>query len=470
MPTFDGDALTITLDTGVTAVDVKADLYGPWKEWVKVGTNMRFPLAFRPDGGAPLSAIINQGSYFFLNNAAGWRIRPPEENITVYLTGNLAVEDTDKPAFVPTVGTFTAAILGLQPVTQGVVPAMAEQLEYASFNGGVTIDTVDGAPGTAYPLGTTGSPVDNLADALSIAEALGFRKLFILGDLTVGAAESVASYEIIGEGATLSMTRTLVTLTAGCVTSNALWKECRITGRQGGESTYEHCIIDGLTNAHCHFVECGFIHPTAPATSTMQLASGVGSTHDAFYSECYGDYGTVTVDRNGAGVTETFDRWVGRLKFINNNRASGNGTIYVNMQGGTITIEASCTTGAFVITGECEVVNNSGGSTVDTDAVCSTAGVADAVAALGNWDAVGVVSIAPSPLAAIAAELAALPVETSATLIEAMRLMLSAMAGKVSGGAGPTVRFRNAVDDTKDRIVATVDADGNRTTVAVDVT
>ena len=116
---FDGINLIITLDSGVTEVDVREDIYEPWKEWVRAG-NAAFPAAFRPLGGDPLTALINAGSYFFLNNTVGWRIKPPEEDITIYLTGNLAVEDVSLPAFVPTDGNFTTAILGLQQVTQGV--------------------------------------------------------------------------------------------------------------------------------------------------------------------------------------------------------------------------------------------------------------------------------------------------------------------------------------------------------------
>jgi hypothetical protein len=129
MPIFDGDNLIITLDSGITEVDIVDDVYEPWKDWMLASPlNRRYPAAFRPDGGNPLSSIINQGSYIFLNNLEGWRMKPPEEDITVYLTGNLAVEDNTLPAFIPTTGAFTAAIIGLQPVTQGVTPAVADQL------------------------------------------------------------------------------------------------------------------------------------------------------------------------------------------------------------------------------------------------------------------------------------------------------------------------------------------------------
>jgi hypothetical protein len=60
-------------------------------------------------------------------------------------------------------------------------------------------------------------------------------------------------------------------------------------------------------------------------------------------------------------------------------------------------------------------------------------------------------------------------IETSITPREALRLILAACAGKLSGAATTTVTIRN-VGDTKDRLVATVDSDGNRTAISTDVT
>jgi hypothetical protein len=60
-------------------------------------------------------------------------------------------------------------------------------------------------------------------------------------------------------------------------------------------------------------------------------------------------------------------------------------------------------------------------------------------------------------------------VEAGATPRQSLRLILAALAGKLSGAATSTVIIRNAVADSKDRIVATVDADGNRSSVVVDV-
>lgn len=58
-------------------------------------------------------------------------------------------------------------------------------------------------------------------------------------------------------------------------------------------------------------------------------------------------------------------------------------------------------------------------------------------------------------------------VEGTLTLRQAIRLFLSALAGKSSGGGTATITFRDNAD-SKARITATVDADGNRTAVTLD--
>lgn len=58
-------------------------------------------------------------------------------------------------------------------------------------------------------------------------------------------------------------------------------------------------------------------------------------------------------------------------------------------------------------------------------------------------------------------------VETGVTFREALRIVLAALAGGISGAGTNTITIRD-VNDTKDRIVATVDENGNRTSVTID--
>ncbi len=55
-------------------------------------------------------------------------------------------------------------------------------------------------------------------------------------------------------------------------------------------------------------------------------------------------------------------------------------------------------------------------------------------------------------------------VEGSVTVVEALRLMLSILTAKSSGGGTNTLAFRD-IADSKNRLVCTVDANGNRTAV-----
>lgn len=60
-------------------------------------------------------------------------------------------------------------------------------------------------------------------------------------------------------------------------------------------------------------------------------------------------------------------------------------------------------------------------------------------------------------------------IETGLTLRQALRLIVAAEAAKLSGAATTTVTIRD-IADTKNRIVATVDASGNRTAITRDLT
>lgn len=61
-------------------------------------------------------------------------------------------------------------------------------------------------------------------------------------------------------------------------------------------------------------------------------------------------------------------------------------------------------------------------------------------------------------------------VETGLTPRNALKLAAAGTGGKISGAATTTVTLRNAVADSKNRMIATVDADGNRSAITYDFT
>lgn len=58
--------------------------------------------------------------------------------------------------------------------------------------------------------------------------------------------------------------------------------------------------------------------------------------------------------------------------------------------------------------------------------------------------------------------------ETGVNLQQTLRALLAVLVGKISGANSSTIRIRD-VNDTKDRVVASVDSDGNRTSVSLDL-
>jgi hypothetical protein len=239
-----------------------------------------------------------------------------------------------------------------------------QEIQQSSFEGKVWIKSSGGTAGTAYPIGTGQRPVSNLADAKFIAALRGIDDYGIIGNLTIGATDDVTALIFEGQGATLNVARTTVTLTQGCITTNSQWHHCKITGYQGGESLYHDCVIDGLDNAHCIYERCGLMDGTTRGY-TIRQTSAVSSGHASYFKECYSDEGTAILDRNGARLNVTFDGWHGRLKIINQNHATQSGQCWIHMNGGTLIVDATCTKGIVTVTGFGTLINQSQGTEVD---------------------------------------------------------------------------------------------------------
>lgn len=100
--TFDGSAKTITLPSGMVALDL-IDLHSRWKDWLLAGNAGYLP-AFQTVGG-DIPAIP---LYLFLLN--GWRVVPQAANHTlVVLNGIFEVEGGGDP-FIDPVGSYKIRI------------------------------------------------------------------------------------------------------------------------------------------------------------------------------------------------------------------------------------------------------------------------------------------------------------------------------------------------------------------------
>lgn len=105
--TFNGSDKLIIINSGITSINVKIDLYSDWKEWLLQSDNVKYPQAFTAVGGDPISDTLSLGTTYFLENS--WKIRPYEGNHRLVVTGNLYARDGSNP-FTSTTGNYNVMI------------------------------------------------------------------------------------------------------------------------------------------------------------------------------------------------------------------------------------------------------------------------------------------------------------------------------------------------------------------------
>ena len=79
------------------------------------------------------------------------------------------------------------------------------ELQHGIFDDVITVDAVDGTPGTTYPSGTPLQPVDNGTDAAIISEVRGITKYRFIGNYTFASGDNLDCISCYGEGPSLSI-------------------------------------------------------------------------------------------------------------------------------------------------------------------------------------------------------------------------------------------------------------------------
>ncbi len=299
-------------------------------------------------------------------------------------------------------------------------------VEYASFNGGVTVNVLSPYSGTIFPTGTPRQPVNNMVDAMLIAEYRGLDRFYIIGDIVFDSDVVLDGYIVFGQ----TNHHTTITFSAGCSTEGSEFHEATLQGTMDGSCEIVSCTILDLAGFSGEMFWCllkGEI--TLLGSSTIQIMNCVDGLPGP---------GTPVLNV-GSGMDVGIWNYTGGLQIQNK---TGDDAMSINLIAGRIILTDTVTDGDIIVRGVGQLIDNSDGANVQSTHLVSRPDIVEDVEE----------SI----------------VEGSVSLRQAQRLALSVLAGKSTGGNTTNIKFRDT-DDTKNRVDETVDENGNRLSVSLDL-
>lgn len=307
----------------------------------------------------------------------------------------------------------------------------SQDIEYASYQNCVTIDTTSPYSGTTHPIGTKRQPVNNIDDALLIAAYRGLATLAVIGNITLDHGD-FTSMSIIGEG----INKTIVDIGASAIVYKCEFYDCHVQGILDGDALAKDCCISNLQYINGTLQEC-------------VLEEGVitlGGNTRALLLDCWSagaEADAPVIDLGGSGQALTVRNYSGTLKLRNKN---GSDPVAITLAAGRVFLENSVTAGLILVSGV-GAAYNQGTATLDTAELINNESISNQI-------------------------FNATDVETGLTFLETMKLLIAAAAGQLSGAqpGSTTIVIKNAKVGNKNRIVATVDQYGNRSQLVFDLT
>lgn len=260
--------------------------------------------------------------------------------------GNLVAVDDVAAELSPIFPTF-----GTQVLTTASSSATTQELQdiqYASFQGGVWIDAAAGTAGTEFPAGTERQPVDNFTDGLSIAATRGFNTFYIVGDATIDSGLDYTDFVFVGQGKNLST----LTVTAAANVSNCSFTNALVTGTLDGDSRIEDAIIQSLTFVSGVVERC-LINP-----GTITL----GGSATAHFIDCASGVpgvSTPIIDCGGSGQPLALRNYNGGIRLENK---TGTDAVSIDLNSGQVILDSADVTGTgtIVVRGVGKLIDENG--------------------------------------------------------------------------------------------------------------
>ena len=222
------------------------------------------------------------------------------------------------------------------------------EIQYSSFQNRVTIDVDNGRAGTVYPVGTPTDPVNNLSDALFIAEYRGFQELFLLSDIVIPSGYTISEYNIKSDNFAM------VTVESGVIQVNTDYEKVSLYGEMGGFwNVLTDCWVYDITR-FSGWMRGGSFSKIALSEYTA-FGGDFGGLN--YFDDLVAMYPGIPAE-----IIMNTDTQISMTDCSENvtiKSATSGCILNCTLTGGSLNIDSSCTGGDITITGVGDVTNNS---------------------------------------------------------------------------------------------------------------
>ncbi len=221
-------------------------------------------------------------------------------------------------------------------------------IEYASFNGGISYDEINGLAGVGQAssganIGTPRAPSNNAYDARTIATTRGFTLGYIIGDMNVPEYEldDVTPFEIYGftfQGS--GKDRTVITIPAIPDMHDCTYLDAKVTGYLDGDNTLNGCIVENLDYIK-GYIELCVLSDVGEIT--------LGGSDTASFLGCYSSEQGTTLNLGGSGQPLLMGNHSGSVTLKNKN---GNDNVRIGLSDGEVRLDmTTVVSGTIIVTG-----------------------------------------------------------------------------------------------------------------------
>jgi hypothetical protein len=249
-------------------------------------------------------------------------------------------------------------------------------LELSLFDGGVAIHVTNGielTPSGKAPsggiIGTRQTPVNNMEDAITIANQRGLKTLYITSNIILDETCLCSGFILEGD----SQTATIIEILPDADVTNCEFRNCHIEGTLDGGNYLRECSVGDIVYFNGIIHECGL-------SGTVTLGGMMQATLWECYSNVAGGEALQypIINLNGSGNSLAIRNWYGGLGLVN---YSGGSSVSIDISSGRIVLDNTLTSGTIFIRGIAEVQGNTGGTTINVD------GLVASNSAINPWNA-----------------------------------------------------------------------------------